>query len=95
MTSCPTGASSRRRASTAGSSSSAARRAFGLEAAQILLGHTKPDVTQLYAERDMNQAPTVTPELPIIGDMGSTSRPQRAERGTDTDGNGPRRKKGK
>ena len=29
------------------------RRRFGLEAAQIMLGHSKADVTQVYAERDL------------------------------------------
>ncbi len=29
------------------------RRQFGLEAAQVILGHSKADVTQLYAERDL------------------------------------------
>ena len=29
------------------------RRRFGLEAAQIILGHSKADVTQVYAERDL------------------------------------------
>jgi integrase len=29
------------------------RRAFGLEAAQVMLGHAKADVTQVYAERDI------------------------------------------
>ena len=28
------------------------RREFGLEAAQVSLGHAKADVTQVYAERD-------------------------------------------
>jgi integrase len=28
------------------------RREFGLEAAQVILGHAKADVTQIYAERD-------------------------------------------
>lgn len=28
------------------------RRQFGLEAAQVILGHAKADVTQVYAERD-------------------------------------------
>ena len=32
------------------------RRAFGLEAAQVVLGHSGADVTQIYAERDMNLA---------------------------------------
>jgi integrase len=29
------------------------RRQFGLEAAQVILGHAAADVTQVYAERDM------------------------------------------
>lgn len=32
------------------------RREFGLEAAQIVLGHTRADVTQVYAERDSRRA---------------------------------------
>ena len=32
------------------------RREFGLEAAQILLGHSNADVTQIYAERDLSKA---------------------------------------
>jgi hypothetical protein len=28
------------------------RRSFGLEAAQVVMGHSKADVTQVYAERD-------------------------------------------
>jgi len=32
------------------------RREFGLEAAQILLGHSNADVTQIYAERDLTKA---------------------------------------
>jgi hypothetical protein len=28
------------------------RKAHGLEAAQVMLGHAKADVTQFYAERD-------------------------------------------
>ena len=35
------------------------RKDLGLEAAQILLGRTKADVTQIYAERDMDHAATV------------------------------------
>jgi integrase len=31
------------------------RREFGLEAAQIVLGHSKADVTQIYAERDLEK----------------------------------------
>ncbi|HEX2473275.1 MAG TPA: hypothetical protein VHK01_00935 [Lacipirellulaceae bacterium] len=29
------------------------RRKFGLEGAQIVLGHSRADVTQIYAERDL------------------------------------------
>jgi integrase len=29
------------------------RREFGLEAAQVILGHSQANVTQVYAERDM------------------------------------------
>jgi integrase len=29
------------------------RKEFGLEAAQVILGHTAADVTQVYAERDL------------------------------------------
>ncbi len=36
---------------------------FGLEAAQVLLGHTKADVTQIYAERDMNRAANVAAKI--------------------------------
>src|SRR5262249_46278183 len=32
------------------------RREFGLQAAQVLLGHTQADVTQIYAERDLTKA---------------------------------------
>jgi integrase len=32
------------------------RRDFGLEAAQVILGHSKADVTQIYAERDTSKA---------------------------------------
>jgi len=39
------------------------RREFGLEAAQVLLGHTKADVTQIYAERDMTRAATVAAKI--------------------------------
>jgi integrase len=39
------------------------RKQFGLEAAQILLGHSKADVTQIYAERDMDQATTVAEKI--------------------------------
>ena len=32
------------------------RRRFGLEAAQVILGHSKADVTQIYAERNPGKA---------------------------------------
>lgn len=35
------------------------RRQFGLEAAQVALGHSRADVTQIYAERDMTKAADV------------------------------------
>jgi integrase len=38
------------------------RRRFGLEAAQVLLGHSKADVTQVYAERDLSLAVRVAAE---------------------------------
>jgi integrase len=34
----------------------AVRQRFGLEAAQVVLGHSKADVTQVYAERDQRLA---------------------------------------
>ena len=42
---------------------SAARRLFGLEGAQCALGHSKADVTQVYAERDHLLAARVAAEL--------------------------------
>jgi site-specific recombinase XerC len=35
------------------------RRQYGLEAAQVILGHAKADVTQVYAERDQALAAEV------------------------------------
>jgi site-specific recombinase XerC len=32
------------------------RSRFGLEAAQVVLGHEKADTTQIYAERDLERA---------------------------------------
>jgi integrase len=32
------------------------RKRYGLEAAQVILGHSKADVTQIYAERDLHKA---------------------------------------
>jgi integrase len=39
------------------------RRRFGLEAAQVALGHSKADVTQVYAERDQALAERVAREI--------------------------------
>jgi integrase len=39
------------------------RRQHGLEAAQVLLGHARADVTQVYAERDMQLAAEVAREV--------------------------------
>jgi site-specific recombinase XerC len=39
------------------------RSRFGLEAAQVILGHSRADVTQVYAERDLAKAKTVVREV--------------------------------
>lgn len=39
------------------------RKRYGLEAAQVILGHSKADVTQVYAERDADLARRVIAEL--------------------------------
>jgi integrase len=39
------------------------RRRFGLEAAQVALGHARADVTQVYAERDGALATRVAAEI--------------------------------
>ena len=39
------------------------RKQFGLEAAQVLLSHSTADVTQIYAERDMDRAATVAAKI--------------------------------
>jgi len=39
------------------------RRRFGLEAAQVTLGHAAADVTQVYAERDLSLAERVAAEV--------------------------------
>jgi len=39
------------------------RHEFGLEAAQVLLGHASADVTQIYAERDMGRAASVAAKI--------------------------------
>ena len=38
------------------------RRTHGLEAAQVILGHAKADVTQIYAERDLKKAIEIAKE---------------------------------
>jgi integrase len=39
------------------------RRQFGLEAAQVLLGHSKADVTQIYAERNLTLASEIARDV--------------------------------
>jgi integrase len=39
------------------------RKVYGLEAAQVVLGHARADVTQVYAERDLSLAVRVSAEL--------------------------------
>jgi integrase len=39
------------------------RRRYGLEAAQVALGHAKADVTQVYAERDLGLATRLALEM--------------------------------
>jgi integrase len=39
------------------------RSKFGLEAAQVLLGHSKADTTQVYAERDLKKAADVARQV--------------------------------
>jgi integrase len=39
------------------------RKRFGLEAAQVVLGHSMADVTQIYAERDLAKAAAVILEV--------------------------------
>jgi integrase len=39
------------------------RREFGLEASQVVLGHSKADVTQIYAERDFELAKSVMAKI--------------------------------
>jgi hypothetical protein len=41
----------------------AIRARHGLEASQVVLGHAKADVTQLYAERDLSKAHAVMAEI--------------------------------
>ena len=39
------------------------RRRYGVEAAQLVLGHARADVTQIYAERDLEQAANIMREI--------------------------------
>jgi integrase len=39
------------------------RKRFGLEAAQVTLGHAAADITQVYAERDLSKASAVMREV--------------------------------
>jgi integrase len=39
------------------------RRRYGLEAAQVVLGHSRADVTQVYAERDLSLAQRIAAEI--------------------------------
>jgi integrase len=39
------------------------RRRYGLEAAQVVLGHSRADVTQVYAERDPTLALKIAAEI--------------------------------
>jgi integrase len=45
------------------SAGTAVRKLFGLEASQVMLGHSSADVTQIYAERDMELAVKVAKEV--------------------------------
>jgi hypothetical protein len=39
------------------------RRRFGLEGAQVVLGHARADITQVYAERDLSLAERIAAEI--------------------------------
>lgn len=39
------------------------RRQFGLEAAQVILGHSRADVTQIYSERDLSKAAEIARQI--------------------------------
>jgi integrase len=41
----------------------AIRSKYGLESAQVVLGHAKADVTQLYADRDLSKARAIIAEI--------------------------------
>jgi integrase len=39
------------------------RKLYGLEAAQVILGHASADVTQIYAERDADKARDIVRQI--------------------------------
>ena len=39
------------------------RRLYGIEAAQVLLGHSRADVTQIYAEKNLSQSVEIARRL--------------------------------
>ena len=39
------------------------RKKYGIEAAQIILGHSKADTTEIYAERDLARARRIMGEI--------------------------------
>jgi site-specific recombinase XerC len=41
----------------------AVRKRYGLEGAQVIAGHAKADVTQVYAERDLGLAEKIAAEM--------------------------------
>jgi integrase len=41
----------------------AIRAKYGVEAAKVILGHTKIETTQIYAERDLNKAEQIMAEI--------------------------------
>ena len=45
------------------SAASVIRNQYGLEAAQVVLGHAKADTTQIYAERDMALAAEIMQKI--------------------------------
>ena len=45
------------------SAATAIRKQYGLEAAQVCLGHASADVTQVYAERDMEKAAAIARQV--------------------------------
>ncbi|MFN9969464.1 MAG: tyrosine-type recombinase/integrase, partial [Phycisphaerae bacterium] len=56
------------------------RKQFGIEAARVVLGHSSADVTEIYAEQDLQRAAEIMGKV-AIGAMGGASRhlcPRRA-----------------